>query len=159
MIAPKHFFDRVKPALADQLANPGTAYSGALNQNRFDDRDTEIEILSPTSEISDIAASSLPEPKISADPEPGCVQAIDENMTHEIFRADRCKRRIKMLHDHDIDAERLQKLHLIFVSQEHIGRPLWRENHQRMRLKRQHNRAVAEPLGIADGAPYQRLMA
>src|SRR5690349_20694823 len=110
-------------------------------------------MVSPTSEIFDVAGSSLSKPKIIADAQPGCAQAIDENMTHELFRSDSCKRCIKMLHDHDIDPERLEKLHLIFVSQEHFGRPLWRENHQRMGLKRQHNRAPTESLGVADRAP------
>src|ERR1044072_7987767 len=149
----------VKPALADHLANAGTAHSDAVDQNRFENRNAEIEILSPTREIFEVASSSLPKLEVFPDPQPGCVQAIDEDMAHEILRVDRCKRSIKMLHDHNIDAEPLEKLHLIFVSQEHFGRPLWREHHQRMWLKRQHDRAAAEPLGIADGPSNQRLMA
>jgi hypothetical protein len=65
---------------------------------------------------------------------------------------------LRSLDDHRIDAERLEKLHLVFMSKEHFGRPLWREDPQWMRLKRQYNRTAAELLGIGDGAFNQRLM-
>jgi hypothetical protein len=79
-------------------------------------------------------------------------------MANEIFRSDRCKRRVKMLHDDHIHAERLEKLHLVLVSQEHSGRPIWREDPQRMRLKCQYDRAAAKLFGIGDGAFNQRLV-
>jgi hypothetical protein len=79
-------------------------------------------------------------------------------MANEILRPDSCKRRIKMLDDHRIDAEGLEKLHFIFMSKEHFGRALWREDRQWMRLKCQHDRTALELLGIGDGAFNQRLM-
>src|ERR1044072_9225917 len=139
----------VKPALADHLANAGTAHSDAVDQNRFENRNAEIEILSPTREIFEVASSSLPKLEVFPDPQPGCVQAIDEDMSHEILRGDRCKRSIKMLNNNDIAGEPLKKLHLIFVTQEHFGRPLWRAHHQRMGHNRHHDPEPAEPLGIA----------
>ena len=60
-----------------------------------------------------------------------------------------------MLHDNDIDAEALQKLHLVFVRQKHLWRALGRKDLQRVRLERQHHGWNAELLSLRHGATDQ----
>jgi hypothetical protein len=60
-----------------------------------------------------------------------------------------------MLHHNDIDAEALQKLHLVFVRQKHLWRALGRKDFQRVRLERQHHGWSAELLSFRHGATDQ----
>src|SRR5262245_13736783 len=138
MVSAQHRLHSIDIPFHNELANARTAHPGVVNENRFDSCDSKTKFITPTMEIGNATVSALAKSKILANPYFSSFKAVNENTADEICRAQSGKGQIESLNDHDLDSERLQELHLVFVQQQHFGRALRHKNLEWMRLERQH---------------------
>ncbi len=141
-----------------RLAHGGTGDAHAGLRHRAHLLDFEAELGTSGLEISEIAGALGAEAEIIAHQQPARVQAIHQNIAHELVGRLPGEMRVEMLHDHAVDALAAQAFQLVAQQGDAGGRAVRYEEFARMRLERHHRERQSACIGRRACAGQQRLV-